>query len=84
VWRGDGREILFEAEHGIWSVAVSSSHGVPAFGEPQKLFEGIRWAPAAVAQSRGLGISRDGSRIFVMRGVAQPAGDVIHVMTPGS
>jgi hypothetical protein len=84
VWRGDGREILFEAEHAIWSVAVSWSRGVPAFGEPQKMFEGLRWAPAAVAQSRGLGVSRDGSRIFVMRGVAQPAGDVIHVMTPGS
>jgi hypothetical protein len=35
----------------------------------------------ATYRSQGLAISRDGSRIYVPRAVAQPAGNLVHVKT---
>jgi hypothetical protein len=83
VWRADGKEIAFIQDEAVWSVAVSASGGALAFGDPQKLFEGVRRAPAAVFQSQSLAVSRDGSRFFLVQAVKQPAGSVIHVMTAG-
>jgi hypothetical protein len=82
VWRGDGKEILFVQNGAVWAIAVSTNGATPAFGAPQKLFDGVRRAPAAVAQSRGLSVSRDGSRVFLLQAVQQPPGNVIHVMVP--
>ncbi len=82
VWRGDGKEIAFFRDNAVWSVAVNTSTGTPTFGSPERLFEGVRRAPAAVAQSQGLAVSRDGSRFFIVQGVEQPETNVIHIMTP--
>lgn len=46
------------------------------------MFEGLRRAPAAVAQSQGLAVPRDGSRVFIVQSVEQPGTNVIHVMMP--
>ena len=82
VWRGDGKEIAFiRLDDGVWSVAVSSSGGTPTFGAPTRLFGGIRRAANNVALSQSLAVSRDGSRFFVVQGVAQPESGVIHVRT---
>jgi Tol biopolymer transport system component len=82
VWRGDGKEIAFiRLDDGVWSVAVSSSGGTPTFGVPTRLFGGIRRAANNVALSQSLAVSRDGSRFFVVQGVAQPEAGVIHVRT---
>ena len=81
VWRGDGKEIVFTRDNAVWSVAVTTSGGSLVLGSPQRLFEGVRRAPGAVAQSQGLAVSRDGSRFFLVQGVEQPEADVIHVMT---
>ena len=81
-WRRDGREIVFIAENAVWSIAVSEPRGAsagPTFGAPQKLFGGLRSAPATVAQSQALAVSRDGSRFYFVQGVKQPVADVIHV-----
>ncbi len=82
VWRGDGKEIVYVRDNAVWSVAANTSAGTPTFGSPEKLFEGVRRAPAAVSQSQGLAVSRDGSRFFIVQGVEQPDTNVIHVMTP--
>jgi hypothetical protein len=82
VWRGDGKEIVFVRDNAVWSVAVNISAGTPTFGSPQRLFEGVRHAPTAVAQSQGLAVSRDGSRFFIVQGVEQPDTNVIHIMMP--
>jgi serine/threonine protein kinase len=82
VWRGDGKEIVFVRDNAVWSVAVTSSAGMPTFGPPERLFEGVRRAPSAVGQSQGLAVSRDGSRFFLVQGLEQPDTNVIHVMTP--
>ena len=83
VWRADGKEIVFVQDESVWSVAVSSPGGALAFGEPQKLFDGVRPAPAAVLSSQSLAVSPDGSRIFLAQAVKQSVGNVIHVMTAG-
>ncbi len=46
-----------------------------------RLFSGVRFSAAATYRSQGLAISRDGSRIYVPRAVAQPAGNLVHVKT---
>jgi serine/threonine protein kinase len=84
VWRGDGKEILFVQDGAVWGVPVSMTGGTAAFSAPVKLFDGVRRAPAAVFQSRGLAVSLDGSRVFVLQAVQQPPGNVIHVMIPPS
>jgi len=85
--RPSGEEIVFIRDNAVWSVAVNMSSDTPTFASPVKLFEGIRRAPGAVAQSQGLAISRDGSRIFVVQGVEQPETNIINViasLTPPS
>ena len=82
VWRGDGKEIVFVRDNAVWSVKVTGSADSPAFGAPEKLFEGARRAPTAVGQSQGLAVSRDGSRFFIVQGVEQADTNVIHIMTP--
>ena len=82
VWRGDGKEIVFVRDNAVWSVAVNMSADPATFGPPERLFEGLRRAPAAVAQSQGLAVSRDGARFFIVQGVEQPDTNVIHVMMP--
>ena len=84
VWRGDGKEIAFVKDNAVWIVAVNMSGDTPAFGPPQRLFEGVRRAPASVAQSQGLAVSRDGSRFFIVQGVDQPDTNMIHVKMPSA
>jgi hypothetical protein len=82
VWRGDGKEIAYIRDNAVWSVAVAEARGTStglAFGLPQKLFGGLRRAPASVAQSQSLAVSRDGSRFYIVQAVKQPAGDVIQL-----
>lgn len=81
VWRGDGKEIVFIRDNAIWSVAVNVADGNPTFASPAKLFDGVRRAPGAIAQSQSLAISRDGSRIFIVQGVEQPDTNVVNIMT---
>jgi eukaryotic-like serine/threonine-protein kinase len=83
VWRGDGKEIAFISDNALWSVAVTESRGTSTaltFGAPEKLFGDLRRAPATVAQSQSLGVSRDGSRFYFVQAVKQPASDVIQLM----
>jgi Tol biopolymer transport system component len=80
VWRGDGKEIAYVQGDAVWSAAVSTSGGTLTLGTPQRLFAGLRRAPASVAQSQSLAVSRDGTRLYFVQGVEQPAGDLIHVM----
>lgn len=80
-WRGDGKEIVFISDNAVWSVSVSGLDSNPTFAPPIKLFEGVRRAPGSVAQSQGLAISHDGSRIFIVQGVEQPDTNVINVMS---
>jgi hypothetical protein len=80
VWRGDGKEIAYVQGDAVWSAAVSTSGGTLTLGTPQRLFAGLRRAPASVAQSQSLAVSRDGTRFYFVQGVEQPAGDLIHVM----
>ena len=82
VWRADGKEIAFVSGDALWTVSVTEARGTSTgltFGEPMKLFGGLRRAPASVAQSQSLAVSRDGSRFYVVQAVKQPAGDVIHL-----
>jgi eukaryotic-like serine/threonine-protein kinase len=84
VWRGDGNEIVFVQDGAVWAIKVSMNEPIPHFSAAEKLFDGVRRAPAAVFQSRSLAVSRDGSRIFLLQAVQQPPGNVIHVMVPAS
>jgi len=81
VWRGDGKEILFIQDAGVWSVAVSKGGDALTLGAPQRLFGGVRPAQSAVAQSQSLAVTHDGSRFFLVQGVEQPESNLIHVMT---
>jgi hypothetical protein len=79
VWRKDGKEILYRAAGGIWSVRVEAEGEGLNFAAPQKLFSGIRTPAYTVVASRLLAVSRDGSRIYFPQAVEQPDSDVIHV-----
>ena len=80
VWRGDGREIVFERDDAVWSVTMTGSATGLTPGEPRRLFGGLSRAPGTLAQNQRLAVSRDGSRIHAVTGVDQPAGGVIHVL----
>jgi hypothetical protein len=80
VWRGDGKEILFERGVAVWSVAVARSGTAATPGEPRRLFGGLVRNPGTVAQTQRIAVSRDGSRIHVVQGIEQPATSVIHVL----
>jgi WD40 repeat protein len=81
VWRSDGKEILYaEGLSAVMSVSVTGGSGAPAFGPPQKLFDGLRRPLSSVTRSRSLGVSSDGSSIFWAQGVEQPGEGLINVM----
>ena len=81
IWRQDGKEILFvDGYSSVMSVSVSGLPGNLSFGEPQKLFDGLRRSSSAVSRSKGLDVSRDGSRIYWVQGAEQPEDGVINVM----
>ena len=80
VWRRDGREIVYVREDAVWSAPVSARGETITLGSPQRLFDGVRRSPSAVAQSQSLAVASDGSRFYLTQGVQQPTADVIHVL----
>jgi hypothetical protein len=79
IWRKDGKEIVIAGDESLWSVPVSEAAAGLRFGERELLFSGLRWPASPTFQSRPLAVSRDGSRIYFVQGVAQPDSGVIHV-----
>jgi len=73
-WRGDGREIIERARDGFTSITVSWAQGEPQFGTPTVLFspKGVPPAAGSVASAISWVVSRDGSRIYWLRGEEQP------------
>jgi hypothetical protein len=82
-WRGDGKEILYESQGGIYSVGVDTAGGALRFGAPGLLFSGVRVPAGSNVSHRPLAVSRDGSRIFWPQAVEQPGSDVIQIRTRG-
>ena len=82
-WRGDGKEILYESQGGIYSVDVDTVGGELRFGAPVLLFSGVRVPAGSNVSHRPLAVSRDGSRIFWPQAVEQPGSDVIQIRTRG-
>ena len=80
-WRRDGKEIIFRIRDAVWSVPITDSGGDLNFGPAVRLFSGLRLPAGSTTASRGLAVSRDGSRIFVAQRVQQAEPNVIHVMT---
>jgi hypothetical protein len=77
VWRGDGKEILYNSGEGqIWSVAVDPARG--QFARAVPLFR-VRW-PSFVAQSRLMAVTRDGSRILAVQTTEQPGSEQIDIL----
>jgi dipeptidyl aminopeptidase/acylaminoacyl peptidase len=65
-WRGDGRELFYEANREIWAVAITPTATGLQIGPPARLFDlGVG--------SAGWDVTRDGRRILVGRGVEQRA-----------
>jgi eukaryotic-like serine/threonine-protein kinase len=83
VWRQDGNEIVYLHQGAIWSITVAATGGDLRFGEPVRLFGGLRPAPGAIRGAHPLGVSSDGSRFFIAQGTEQPDSEVIHVMIDG-
>ena len=79
---GTDTRFVFVDGDGLYSVAVVGSGAAAMFGAPVRLFDGVRRAHGAVQQSRGLAISSDGGRVFLVEGLEQPESNVIHVMIP--
>jgi serine/threonine protein kinase len=73
VWRKDGKEILIAGHGGLWSVTVQKAGSGLHFGAPEKLFSGLRSANGLNGSSKPLAVSRDGSRIYFVQAVEQPA-----------
>jgi hypothetical protein len=82
-WRGDGKEILYESQGGIYSVAVDTVGGELRFAAPVLLFSGVRVPAGLNTSQRPLAVSRDGSRIFWPQATEQPGSDVIQIRTRG-
>jgi serine/threonine protein kinase len=81
-WRKDGKEIVYDDKADLYSVRVETAGGELAFTAPQKLFSGPGPPPPGLnTGSRLFAVSRDGSRIYWLRGTAQPDSDVIHIKT---
>jgi hypothetical protein len=80
VWRKDGKEILYIDKQVVMSVTVEPVGDELRFGAPRPLFSGLR-PPGTVASSSPLSVSRDGSRIFWLKGVEQPESNVIYIKT---
>jgi hypothetical protein len=73
-WRGDGREIIELGRDGFVSITVSWAQGEPRFGTPTVLFssKGMRPPSGSFASATSWAVSRDGSRIYWLRGEEQP------------
>jgi eukaryotic-like serine/threonine-protein kinase len=81
-WRGDGREIVYIGDGGVWSIAVDAMGNDLRFGTPQRLFSASLRGPGGPGvPARRLAVSRDGSRFFFPLRVEQPEANVIHVRT---
>jgi hypothetical protein len=80
VWRKDGKEIVYIDKQTVMSVTAEPVGGELRFGAPRPLFSGLR-PPGTVASSSPLAVSRDGSRIFCLRGVEQPDSNMIYIKT---
>jgi hypothetical protein len=72
-WRKDGKEILMPGRGGLWSVTVQKAGNGLRFGAPEQLFAGLRFANGLTGSSHPLAVSRDGSRIYLVQAVDQPA-----------
>ena len=81
VWRPDGREIVYLKGDAVWAVSVSAADDTTVrVGTPQRLFGGLRLPFSRIRANRGLDVSADGSRFYVIQRVEQPKqSDVIHV-----
>ncbi len=73
VWRKDGKEILFADHAALWSVTVQKAGSGLHFGAPEQLFSGLRLPNGLNGSSHPLAVSRDGSRIYFVQAVEQPA-----------
>ena len=80
-WRGDGREILFWRGSTVFSIAVADTGGELSFGEPERLFSGLRRPGGSNSSSRSMAVSDDGALIYWPQPVEQPGSDVIHIRT---
>ena len=83
-WRADGKEIVYIAVDGIWSIAVAGVGNDLRFGTPQRLFSAnlnLRGPGGPGIPARRLAVSRDGSRFFFPLRREQPEANVIHVRT---
>ena len=80
-WRRDGKEIVFISGDSLMSVSVDGVvDGQLRTGAPQRLFEGVRLVAGTTFVSRPIAISRDGSRIFLLRALEQPGSERIRVV----
>jgi dipeptidyl aminopeptidase/acylaminoacyl peptidase len=72
-WRGDGRELFYQANREIWAVAITPSAAGLEVGKPERLFD-------VGMGSIGWDVSRDGQRILVGRGVENRAPGALTVI----
>lgn len=82
VWRKDGKEILIASHEGLWSVMVQKGVSGLRFGAPEQLFSGFRLPNGLNGSSHPFAASRDGSRIYFVQSVEQPAdSDLINILS---
>jgi serine/threonine protein kinase/Tol biopolymer transport system component len=80
-WRADGKEIVYWDNKNVMAVSVESIGGELHFGEPHALVTGLRPTAGLTMAARPLAISRDGSRVFYLQGIAQPEANMIQIKT---
>lgn len=80
VWRGDGKEIVCLRDGQVLSARVAVVGGKLQATAPEILFE-IPTPPGLILRDAPLAISRDGSRIVLLRAVDQPSSEVFDIAT---
>jgi Tol biopolymer transport system component len=80
VWRGDGKEILYDDPGHIWSVGVQGTGDQLGFSKPESLFS-VAQPMGILGGSRPLAVNHDGSRLYFLQSAEQPDAGVIHVRT---
>lgn len=80
IWRADGKEIMYVAPGGIWSVHVDGAGTQLRFAPPELLFS-VSLPLGMMSGARPLAVSRDGSRIYFLQSTEEPDSGVIHVRT---
>ena len=80
-WRGDGREIIFRHREDVYSIGVTKAGDDLVFGEPVRLFSGLRRPAGTNRSTRPMAVSHDGSLIYWPQPAEQPGSDVIHIRT---